>query len=81
MFALLSTQPAVIAKLTATDPLTGGHSAQGGPVEVGVPANLCVFDPAATTVVDPARVGQSQPQHALRRTDVRRRRPSHRAAG
>ena len=54
IFALLSTQPAVIAKLTATDPHGAGHSAQGGPVEAGAPANLCVFDPGATTVVDPA---------------------------
>jgi dihydroorotase len=53
VFALLSAQPAVIAKLTATDPRGGGHSAQGGPVEPGATANLCVFDPAATTVVDP----------------------------
>jgi dihydroorotase len=54
VFALLSAQPAVIAKLTATDRRAGGHSPQGGPVEVGSTANLCVFDPAATTVVDPA---------------------------
>jgi dihydroorotase len=54
IFALLSTQPAVIAKLTATDSHRAGHSAQGGPVEPGATANLCVFDPGATTVVDPA---------------------------
>ena len=54
VFALLSSQPAVIAKLTATDPRRAGHSAQGGPVAVGATANLCVFDPTATTVVDPA---------------------------
>jgi dihydroorotase len=52
IFALLSTQPAVIAKLTATDPRTAGHSPQGGPVETGATANLCVFDPTASTVVD-----------------------------
>ena len=56
VFALMSAQPAVIAKLTATDPRLGGHSAQGGPVEVGAVANLCVFDPAATTVVDPTQL-------------------------
>ncbi len=56
VFALMSTQPAAIAKLTATDPRVGGHSAQGGPVEAGAAANLCVFDPAATTVVEPARL-------------------------
>ncbi len=54
VFALLSAQPAAIAKLTATDPRLGGHSAQGGPVEIGATANLCVFDPAATTLVEPA---------------------------
>ena len=54
VFALMSAQPAVIARLTATDPRGAGHSAQGGPVEVGSTANLCVFDPTATTVVDPA---------------------------
>jgi dihydroorotase len=56
LFALMSTQPAAIARLTATDPRLGGHSAQGGPVEEGATANLCVFDPAATTEVDPGRL-------------------------
>ena len=56
IFALLSAQPAAIAKLTASDPRRAGHSAQGGPVEVGATANLCVFDPTATTVVDPTRL-------------------------
>jgi dihydroorotase len=56
LFALMSTQPAAIARLRPTDPRPGGQSAQGGPVEVGAPANLCVFDPAATTVVDPGRL-------------------------
>jgi dihydroorotase len=56
LFALMSTQPAAIARLRATDPRPAGHSAQGGPVEVGGTANLCVFDPAGTTLVDPARL-------------------------
>jgi dihydroorotase len=56
VFALMSTQPAAIARLTATDPRLGGQSAHGGPVEVGAVANLCVFDPAGTTVVDPGRL-------------------------
>jgi dihydroorotase len=56
IFALMSSQPAVIARLTATDARPAGHSAHGGPVEVGAVANLCVFDPAATTAVDPARL-------------------------
>jgi dihydroorotase len=56
IFALLSTQPAAIAGLTATDVRPAGHSAHGGPIEVGASANLCVFDPTAATVVDPARL-------------------------
>lgn len=56
VFALMSAQPAAIAKLTATDPRVGGHSAHGGPVEPGAAANLCVFDPAATTLVEPGRL-------------------------
>jgi dihydroorotase len=54
IFALLSTQPAAIVRLAFTDPRPAGHSAHGGPVEPGAAANLCVFDPAATTVVTPA---------------------------
>jgi dihydroorotase len=56
VFALMSTQPAAIARLTVTDARLAGHSAQGGPVEVGAAANLCVFDPAATTSVEPGRL-------------------------
>jgi dihydroorotase len=56
VFALMSTQPAAIARLTATDPRPAGHSAQGGPVEVGTTANLCVFDPTARTEVDPTHL-------------------------
>jgi dihydroorotase len=56
IFALMSAQPAAIAGLTVTDARRAGHSAHGGPVEVGATANLCVFDPAATTVVDPQRL-------------------------
>jgi dihydroorotase len=56
LFALMSTRPAAIARLTATDARVGGHSAHGGPVEAGAAANLCVFDPTATTVVDPGRL-------------------------
>ena len=52
----MGTRPAAIARLTATDARVGGHSAQGGPVEAAAVANLCVFDPAATTVVDPERL-------------------------
>jgi dihydroorotase len=56
IFALMSTQPAAIAGLTATDVRRAGHSAQGGPIEVGAVANLCVFDPTALTVVDPMKL-------------------------
>ena len=45
VLALLSWQPARIAGLGAT---------QGGPVEPGRPANLCVIDPAVRWSVDPA---------------------------
>jgi dihydroorotase len=55
-FARLSVQPAAIARLRATDPRHGGHSPQGGPLEVGACANVCVFDPTATTTVDPGRL-------------------------
>ena len=56
LFALMSTQPAAIARLRATDARPAGHSAQGGPIDVGSAANLCVFDPTASTVVDPRRL-------------------------
>jgi dihydroorotase len=56
VFALMSAQPAAIARLSARDPRPAGHSAQGGPVEVGAEANLCVFDPEGATVVDPGRL-------------------------
>ena len=56
IFALMSAAPAAIARLTRTDPRPAGHSAQGGPLEVGAAANICVFDPSATTVVDPTRL-------------------------
>jgi dihydroorotase len=56
IFALMSAAPAAIARLTRNDPRPGGHSAHGGPVEVGAAANLCVFDPSAFTVVDPSRL-------------------------
>ncbi|MDP9072536.1 MAG: dihydroorotase [Actinomycetota bacterium] len=47
VLALMSWQPAGIAGLS------GQH---GGPVAEGVPANLCVIDPAATWVVEPDRL-------------------------
>jgi dihydroorotase len=47
VLALLSWQPARIAGLS------GRH---GGPVAEGFAANLCVFDPAATWVVEPERL-------------------------
>jgi dihydroorotase len=56
IFALMSTRPAAIAGLGVTDARVAGHSAHGGPIEVGASANLCVFDPTAHTVVDPTRL-------------------------
>ncbi len=55
LFAVLSWQPAAIAALGPGDRRRGGHSAQGGPVVPGAPANLCVFDPHVTWSVDPRR--------------------------
>jgi dihydroorotase len=52
----MSSQPAAIAGLTLTDWRRAGHSAQGGPLEAGATANICVFDPGAVTVVDAARL-------------------------
>lgn len=46
ILALLSWRPAQIAGLSAE---------HGGPVAPGASANLCVIDPSATWVVDPAR--------------------------
>ncbi len=51
VLALLSWQPARIAGLATEQ---GGD--QGGPVVEGAPGNLCVFDPAARVVLDPARL-------------------------
>ncbi len=56
IFALMSGRPAGIARLTVTDARRAGHSAHGGPIEPGATANLCVFDPTASTVVDPMRL-------------------------
>ncbi len=47
VLALLSWQPAAIA---------GIDDVHGGPVAAGRPANLCVIDPAATWVVEPAKL-------------------------
>jgi dihydroorotase len=47
ILALLSWRPARIARLS------GEH---GGPVATGASANLCIIDPRATWVVDPARM-------------------------
>jgi dihydroorotase len=44
LFALLSRRPAAIARLRGSDDRRGGHSAQGGGVDVGDAANLCVLD-------------------------------------
>ena len=47
LLALLSWQPAAIA---------GIDDRHGGPIEAGRLANLCVIDPNATWVVDPAKL-------------------------
>jgi dihydroorotase len=48
---MLSWRPARIAGLARDQ---GGD--QGGPIEPGAPANICVIDPAATWEVDPVRL-------------------------
>ena len=53
VFALLSWRPA--------QHRSGSTDEHGGPIAVGRPANLCVFDPAATWTVDPdASVSRSR---------------------
>jgi dihydroorotase len=47
VLALLSWRPAGIARI---------DDRHGGPVEVGREANLCIIDPAATWVVEPAKL-------------------------
>jgi dihydroorotase len=44
----------VVRLMTAAPAGIAGLEEHGGPIEAGRPANLCVFDPAATWVVDPA---------------------------
>ena len=80
VFALMSAQPAAIARLTATDPRPAGHSAQGGPVEVGGDGQPLRLRPRRHDGRWTRRAGQPQPQHALRRPHLRRRGPPHRAA-
>jgi dihydroorotase len=51
VLALLSWRPARIAGLARDQ---GGD--QGGPIEPGAAANICVIDPASTWEVDPGRL-------------------------
>jgi dihydroorotase len=51
ILGLLSWRPAHIAGLGRDQ---GGD--QGGPIEPGAPANICVIDPSATWEVDPYRL-------------------------
>jgi dihydroorotase len=54
VFEVLSRAPSRIAGLTARDERRGGFGSHGGSIEPGEDANLCVLDPAARPVVDPA---------------------------
>ena len=74
--ALLSWRPARIAGLAVDQ---GGD--QGGPVAVGMPANLCVIDPSRTLGGRSRPAGQPQPQHALGGPDPHRQGPPHRLPG
>ena len=58
----LSWKPAAIA---------GVGDRHGRPIAAGEPANLVVFDPDARWEVRPARLGEPQPQHAVRRDGLR----------
>ena len=51
LVGLMSWRPARISHMAVSQ---GGD--QGGPITPGAPANLCVFDPAETWVVDPPRM-------------------------
>ena len=80
VFALLSAQPAVIARLTATDRASAGHSAQGGPVEAGATANLCVFDPDRHDGGGPGALASRSRNTPYAGRTLRRRGAPHRAA-
>jgi dihydroorotase len=54
VFDVLSRRPAAIARLRSVDARIGGQAAQGGALEPGEDANLCVVDPTKEVVVDPA---------------------------
>lgn len=56
VLALLSWQPATIARLREADPRPQGVSPQGEPVRPGAVANLCVIDPTATWRLEPAHL-------------------------
>ncbi len=62
--ALLSWQPARVLGLDAV---------HGAPIEPGAPANLCVFDPAATWTVDPDRSASRSRNNPYRGRAVRGR--------
>jgi dihydroorotase len=51
VIGLMSWGPARIAGLALSQ-----RGSQGGPLSEGAPANICVFDPTETWVVDPARL-------------------------
>jgi dihydroorotase len=69
LFALLSRRPAAIARLAASDRRPGGHTAHGGDVAPGEPANLCVVDLGATTTITPdSLASRSQNSPYLGRT-------------
>ena len=66
--AALSWKPAAIA---------GVADRHGRPIEVGEPANLTVFDPDLEWEVVPARLGEQEPQHPVRRHAAARQGPPH----
>jgi len=80
IFALMSAQPAAIAGLTLSDARRAGHSRARRAGRGRCAANLCVFDPLASTVVE-VTPGQPEPQHALSPEDLHRCRAPHDPAG
>ena len=62
--------PAAIARLAATDPRPAGHSAHGGPLEVGSRRQPVRLRPSRDDGGGTVTPGQPQPQHAVCRPEL-----------
>jgi len=67
----LTSAPAAIARISAPD--RPAASAQGGLLEVGAAAHLCIFDPTASWTVDAARQASRSRNTPFRGTTLRGR--------